>query len=271
MSQDFEHDPRQSSSSPIDPLLARRLADQREHRPRTGSGDKQRPAHTSSRRRHPARGARTIALLASLASTGGVATALAASEGAFSSADAGLESADPSAGGAGSSTEAPASTELSASAVVTSEPTESTTSVAATTVATSVATTTATTEVEAAVTEVTAQAAPETVVVTSGYGDGVYLGSAEYTEWGNVQVELTISGGAVVDVVAVQLPSDRKSARINDRAEPLLDAQAVEMQSADLDIVSGATYTSRTYADSLQAALDQASLAASQAIETVAS
>ena len=43
-----------------------------------------------------------------------------------------------------------------------------------------------------------------------------------------------------------------------------LEVEAVALQSADLDIVSGATYTSRTYADSLQAALDQAALAATQ-------
>ena len=92
----------------------------------------------------------------------------------------------------------------------------------------------------------------------------MYLGTAEYTEWGDVQVEVTISGGDVVEVAAVQIPSGRKSATINDRAERLLEAQAIEIQTADLDIVSGATYTSRTYADSLQAALDQAALASSQ-------
>ena len=44
----------------------------------------------------------------------------------------------------------------------------------------------------------------------------------------------------------------------------MLEAKAIVLQNADLDIVSGATYTSRTYADSLQAALDQAALAATQ-------
>lgn len=95
----------------------------------------------------------------------------------------------------------------------------------------------------------------------SAYGDGVFTGTAEYTEWGDVQVEVTITAGQIADIEVLQVPSDRKSSEINARAVPVLTAQAIEAQSADLDIVSGATYTSRTYADSLQAALDQATLA----------
>jgi uncharacterized protein with FMN-binding domain len=105
---------------------------------------------------------------------------------------------------------------------------------------------------------------PAEVTAASGYTDGVYLGSAEYTEWGDVQVQVTIGDGGIVDVAAVQYPTGRKSSNINAQALPMLEADAIAMQSADLDIVSGATYTSRTYADSLQAALDQAALAASQ-------
>jgi uncharacterized protein with FMN-binding domain len=104
----------------------------------------------------------------------------------------------------------------------------------------------------------------ELAVEPSGYADGVYLGSAEYTEWGDVQVQVTISDGAITDVAAVQYPTGRKSSSINNRAVPMLEAEAVTLQSADLDVVSGATYTSRTYADSLQAALDQAALAIAQ-------
>jgi uncharacterized protein with FMN-binding domain len=76
-----------------------------------------------------------------------------------------------------------------------------------------------------------------------------------------VQVRVTISGGEIVDVVALQMPSDRKSGSINGRAQPILEAEAVAEQSANLDIVSGATYTSRTYAASLQGALDAAAQA----------
>ena len=88
--------------------------------------------------------------------------------------------------------------------------------------------------------------------------DGTWTGPAEFTRWGNVQVQVTIAGGKIVDVTALQIPSDRKSGSINGRAQPILEAEAIAQQGADLDIVSGATYTSRTYAASLQAALDAA-------------
>ena len=65
------------------------------------------------------------------------------------------------------------------------------------------------------------------------------------------------------DVAAVDYPQGRKSSEINSRAIPLLEADAIALQSADVDIVSGATYTTRTYADSLQAALDTAAVTAS--------
>jgi uncharacterized protein with FMN-binding domain len=104
----------------------------------------------------------------------------------------------------------------------------------------------------------------EVFVESSGYANGVFLGTAEDTEWGDVQVQVTISDGGIVDVEAVQYPTGRKSSSINAQAVPMLEAEAVALQSADVDIVSGATYTSRSYADSLQAALDQAALAATQ-------
>ena len=235
----------QSRSVPIDPLLAARLAVEPE---KTASAYERSP----TRRRHPARGARAVALIASLTATGGVATGLAAAEGAFSDDDPELESAQSSVGTIPSGTEPPAS----ASVAVADEPTAATSSVA---------TTSPTTEPQVAVTDIAVGTEP--AEASSGYTDGVYLGTAEYTEWGDIQVEVTIGGGDVVEVAAVQIPSDRKSTRINNRAVPLLEAQAIEIQAADLDIVSGATYTSRTYADSLQAALDQASLAWSQSNE----
>jgi uncharacterized protein with FMN-binding domain len=73
---------------------------------------------------------------------------------------------------------------------------------------------------------------------------------------------VTISNGTLTDVAAVQIPSGGKSSRINAAAQPILEQEAIAQQDADLDIVSGATYTSRTYAASLQAALDQAAMTA---------
>lgn len=81
------------------------------------------------------------------------------------------------------------------------------------------------------------------------------------TRWGTVQVEITVEGGQLTDVTALQLPSgDRHSASISSRVEPTLRSQALTAQSAAIDGVSGATYTSDAYARSLQAALDSAGL-----------
>lgn len=97
------------------------------------------------------------------------------------------------------------------------------------------------------------------------YANGVYVGPAEYTKWGDVQVQVTIQGGKIASTQEVEVPSDRKSAAINSRAQPILESEALAAQSAGIDSVSGATYTSHTYKASLQAALDQAATAATTA------
>ena len=87
--------------------------------------------------------------------------------------------------------------------------------------------------------------------------DGTVDGAAVATRWGTVQVQVTIAGGAITDVTALQLPSgDHHSADISARVEPVLRSSALAVQSAEIDVVSGATYTSIAYAQSLQAALD---------------
>jgi len=79
------------------------------------------------------------------------------------------------------------------------------------------------------------------------------------TLFGPVQVQIALSGGKILDVQALQLPSDRsRSARISQYAAPILRSEAIQAQSARVDIVSGATYTSRAYAQSLASALTQA-------------
>ena len=80
------------------------------------------------------------------------------------------------------------------------------------------------------------------------------------TRFGPVQVEVVISNGSVIDVVALQLPTGRRSGAISSYSEPILREEALQAQSAAIDTVSGATYTSDAYAKSLQAALDQAGL-----------
>jgi uncharacterized protein with FMN-binding domain len=102
-----------------------------------------------------------------------------------------------------------------------------------------------------------ATAAPGTAAVD--LFDGTVDGASIATRWGSVQVRVTIAGGAITDVTALQLPSgDHHSADISARVEPVLRSSALAAQSAEIDVVSGATYTSIAYAESLQAALDAA-------------
>jgi uncharacterized protein with FMN-binding domain len=78
------------------------------------------------------------------------------------------------------------------------------------------------------------------------------------TRFGDVQVEVTIAGGAITDVTALQLPDrDGRSRQIASAAEPILREEALTAQSASIDLLSGATFTSEAYAESLQSALDQ--------------
>jgi len=78
------------------------------------------------------------------------------------------------------------------------------------------------------------------------------------TDYGNVQVRVTLQGDRIVDAQALQLPNDRpRSVRISQYAGPMLRQEALQAQNANIDLVSGATYTSEGYAQSLQRALDQ--------------
>ena len=94
---------------------------------------------------------------------------------------------------------------------------------------------------------------------TSGLTDGTFTGSATNTRYGPVQVQITVTGGKIVDVQAVEYPTDNSRDRqINERAIPQLVSETLNAQSADIHLVSGATYTSQGYRDSLQSAIDQA-------------
>ena len=83
-------------------------------------------------------------------------------------------------------------------------------------------------------------------------------GSAVSTRFGPVQVQITLSGTTITAATAVEFPSsDSRSAKINARAVPVLQQESVSAQSAKIDAVSGASYTSAGYVQSLQSALDQ--------------
>jgi len=77
------------------------------------------------------------------------------------------------------------------------------------------------------------------------------------TRYGPVQVSATLANGTLTDVRADQLPSDRRrSAELSNLAAPILRSEALAAKGAQIDSVSGASTTSRAYAESLQAALD---------------
>lgn len=95
----------------------------------------------------------------------------------------------------------------------------------------------------------------------SGAAAAVYAGPVAQTRWGPVQVQLTVQAGRIVDVTALQTPStNQRDLEINARAVPVLNQRVLQAQNAGIDMVSGATVTSRGYLRSLQAALDQAGL-----------
>ncbi len=74
---------------------------------------------------------------------------------------------------------------------------------------------------------------------------------------GIVQVQATVTDGRIIDVTALQLPHDNPhSWDESTAAAAILRTEALSAQNANINIVSGATYTSRGYAHSLQAALD---------------
>ena len=77
--------------------------------------------------------------------------------------------------------------------------------------------------------------------------------------YGTVQVRVTLRGNRITDVTPLQMPVDRRySAELSQQAAPLLLQEALQAQSARIDILGGASYTSESYAQSLQSALDKA-------------
>jgi uncharacterized protein with FMN-binding domain len=111
---------------------------------------------------------------------------------------------------------------------------------------------------------VTSTAAPPGVVSTApgaAAGSTVVNGTSVPTRYGPVQVRLTIRNGRIVTATAIDYPtSGGRDREINSYAIPQLERATIAAQSAHLDTVSGATYTSDGYRGSLQAAIDAAHL-----------
>ena len=88
-----------------------------------------------------------------------------------------------------------------------------------------------------------------------------YTGVAAQTQYGIVQVKITVSGKKITNVALVQLTAfDSRSQEINYQAAPILLQETLQAQSANIDSVSGASYTSAGYAQSLQSAIDKAGI-----------
>ncbi len=96
---------------------------------------------------------------------------------------------------------------------------------------------------------------------TTGFGtySGQITGDAVQTPFGNLQVQVTLQNGKITDVQPVQFPNDNPhSYQLSQYALPQLRSAVLSAQSAQVDTVSGATYTSFGYLQSLQSALDKA-------------
>lgn len=88
--------------------------------------------------------------------------------------------------------------------------------------------------------------------------DGDFIGRSVDAYYGLVQVQATVQGGAVVSVKTLKFPNHSGESRsINRRALPILQQEVLARQAGRIDIVSGATLTSRAYAASLRDALVQ--------------
>ena len=103
----------------------------------------------------------------------------------------------------------------------------------------------------------TGAAAPSTAPAAGT--TATFNGAAARTPYGPVQVRITVVGGKLTAVDAIQLPSGNSyDEQVNQYAIPILTQEAIAQQSAKVSMVSGATYTSGGYLESLQSALDQA-------------
>lgn len=86
-------------------------------------------------------------------------------------------------------------------------------------------------------------------------------GDVASTQWGPVQVQITVKGGSITKVTVPTYPSGNpRDTEINDYALPILIQETTKAQSAQIDMVSGATVTSTGYLESLQSAIDRAGL-----------
>jgi len=101
-----------------------------------------------------------------------------------------------------------------------------------------------------------------TVIATSPgvvFKNGTYTGPSVDATYGQVQVQVAIQNGKIANVQFLDYPHDRRtSQQINSQVMPWLEQEAIQAQSANVDLISGATLTSEAFVNSLQSALQSA-------------
>ena len=97
-----------------------------------------------------------------------------------------------------------------------------------------------------------------TTSTTPAGGTRTALGADVQYRYGELELQVTVTGGRITNVQPViDTAFDPRSSQINAYAEPLLQSQTLQAQSANINGVSGASFTSQAYVQSLQAALDK--------------
>ena len=99
---------------------------------------------------------------------------------------------------------------------------------------------------------------PSSSASTGQYNDGTYTGTVADAFYGNLQAVVTIQGGLITNVTFPQAPSGGHSSVVSAMALPALKQEAITAQSANVNIVSGATQDSEAFQQSLASALAQA-------------
>ena len=94
----------------------------------------------------------------------------------------------------------------------------------------------------------------------TSFKNGTYTGPVANAYYGNVQVQVVIQNGKIANVTFLDYPHDRRTSQeINTQVMPWLTQEAIQAQSANINLISGATLTSQAFANSLQSALSTAS------------
>ncbi len=94
---------------------------------------------------------------------------------------------------------------------------------------------------------------------TGQYKDGTYTGSVANAYWGPVQVQAVVQHGAITRVRFLSYPNSHStSTYINQQVMPVLSQEAIAAQSANVNYISGATFTSQAFEQSLAAAISKA-------------